>query len=141
MEGCQMIKALCKKYRDNKGFSLIELIVVIAILAILALILVPRFGGFTKDAKEAADNATAKTIETAVIALITNGKLTGDGTIQISNPPATGGNSTITPSSGVTLTNSDLTDMIGTAIKSETKGGFLVTISPDGNVTCVPHTP
>ena len=139
-----MIKALCKKSRDNKGFSLIELIVVIAILAILALILVPRFGGFTKDAKEAADKATAKTIETAVIALITNGKLTytsAGGTIQISNPPATGGDSAITPSSGVTLTNSDLTDMIGKSIKSETKKGFLVTISPDGNVTCVPHTP
>ena len=38
-----MIKALCKKSRENKGFSLIELIVVIAILGILALILVPRF--------------------------------------------------------------------------------------------------
>ena len=137
-----MIKALCKKSRDNKGFSLIELIVVIAILAILALILVPRFGGFTKDAKEAADKATAKTIETAVIALITNGKLTytsAGGTIYIAN--AAGGNSAITPSSGVTLTNSDLTDMIGSAIKSETEAGFQVTISSDGNVTCVPHTP
>ena len=143
-----MIKALCKKSRDNKGFSLIELIVVIAILAILALILVPRFGGFTKDAKEAADNATAKTIETAVIALITNGKLKYDtdtgGTIYIAN--AAGGTSAIT-TDGVTLTNSDLTDMIGSAIKSETEGGFLVTISSDGNVTCVPgakpvsHTP
>lgn len=142
-----MIKALCKKSRDNKGFSLIELIVVIAILAILALILVPRFGGFTQDAREAADNATAKTIETAVIALITNEKLTGNGTIYIENPGADG-KSTIT-TDGVTFKNpyTDLTDMIGTAIKSETEGGFLVTISPDGNVTCVPgakpasHTP
>ncbi len=139
-----MIKALCKKSRDNKGFSLIELIVVIAILAILALILVPRFGGFTKDAKEAADNATAKTIETAVIALITNGKLTytgndkDDGTIYIENA-ADGGESQITMEH-VKLDKKDLTDMIGKAIKSETKGGFLVTISPDGNVTCVPHT-
>lgn len=132
-----MIKTLCKKVKGNKGFSLIELIVVIAILAILALILVPRFGGFTKDAKEAADNATAKTIETAVIALITNGKLKGNGTIYIENAAA-GGISKITKSDGVTLTDSDLTDMIGTAIKSETKDGFLVTISPDGNVTCVP---
>jgi len=139
-----MIKALCKKSRDNKGFSLIELIVVIAILAILALILVPRFGGFTQDAKEAADKATAKTIETAVIALITNGKLTytsAGGTIYIANAAA-GGNSAITPT-GVSFTNSvdDLTDMIGQAIKSETEAGFLVTISSDGNVTCVPHTP
>ena len=139
-----MIKALCKKSRDNKGFSLIELIVVIAIIAILALILVPRFGGFTKDAREAADNATAKTIETAVIALITNEKLTYSGTggtIYIADAPD-GGISTITPND-VTFTNSqaDLTDMIGQAIKSETEDGFLVTISSDGNVTCVPHTP
>ena len=140
-----MIKALCKKSRDNKGFSLIELIVVIAIIAILALILVPRFGGLTKDAKEAAEKATAKTIETAVIALITNGKLTygAGGTIEITNPPPAGGNSGITPPGGVAFTNSvdDLTDMIGLAIKSETEAGFLVTISSDGNVTCVPHTP
>jgi type IV pilus assembly protein PilA len=137
-----MIKALCKKSRDNKGFSLIELIVVIAILAILALILVPRFGGFTKDAKEAADKATAKTIETAVIALITNGKLTytsAGGTIKIED--AAGGNSNIITSGGVTLTNTtDLTNMIGTAITSETGDGFLVTISSDGNVTCAPYT-
>jgi len=139
-----MIKALCKKSRDNKGFSLIELIVVIAILAILALILVPRFGGFTEDAKEAADNATAKTIETAVIALITNGKLTykdTGGTIKIENPGASG-DSTITPTD-VTFKDpsyTDLTNMIGKAIKSETGDGFLVTISSDGNVTCAPYT-
>jgi type IV pilus assembly protein PilA len=139
-----MIKALCKKSRDNKGFSLIELIVVIAILAILALILVPRFGGFTKDAKEAADKATAKTIETAVIALITNGKLEytdAGGTIKIENPADAGDPSTITETD-VTFTKSktDLTNMIGTAIKSETGDGFLVTISSDGNVTCAPYT-
>jgi len=141
-----MIKTLCKKVKGNKGFSLIELIVVIAILGILALILVPRFGGFTKDARKAADNATAKTIETAVIALITNGKLeyntrTG-GTSEISNPAADG-KSTITPDDGVTLTNTtDLTNMIGTAIKSETGDGFKVTISANGEVKCevIPHT-
>ena len=70
-----MIKALCKKSRDNKGFSLIELIVVIAILAILALILVPRFTGFTEDARSAADDATSRTIGTAVESLLANGTL------------------------------------------------------------------
>ena len=104
----------------------------------------PRFGGFTKDAKKAADKATAKTIETAVIALITKGELTytGDGTVDrtiyIAN--AAGGSSRIRKTN-VRFTDSDLTNMIGTAIKSETEKGFLVTISSDGNVTCVPHTP
>ena len=76
-----MIKALCKKSKESKGFTLIELIVVIAILAILALILVPRFGGFTDDAKAEADKAAARTIETAVVSLMANGtiELSGAG--------------------------------------------------------------
>ncbi len=70
-----MIKALCKKSKESKGFTLIELIVVIAILAILALILVPRFGGFTDDAKAEADKAAARTIQTAVVSLMANGTI------------------------------------------------------------------
>lgn len=71
-----MIKTLCKKAKGNKGFTLVEIIVVLAILGILALILVPRFAGYTKSAGDASDKATAKTIETAVIALIASGKIT-----------------------------------------------------------------
>ena len=52
-----MFRTLVKKSKENKGFSLIELIIVIAIIAILALILVPRLGGFTGQAKDAADKA------------------------------------------------------------------------------------
>ena len=139
-----MIKALCKKSRDNKGFSLIELIVVIAILAILALILVPRFTGFTNDARTAADEATSRTIETAVMSLLANGKLkvkesSDDGVITIKEATDTS-NSTITYSglvkSWVGDDKDELVAMIGTNIRSETGKGFKVTVPANGEVKC-----
>ena len=41
--------------KNNKGFSLVELIVVIAIMAILAAVAIPTFAGFITKANKAAD--------------------------------------------------------------------------------------
>lgn len=61
-----MLNELMKKRKNNKGFTLIELIVVIAILAILATILVPRFVGFTDKAKINKVASDCKTISKAI---------------------------------------------------------------------------
>jgi type IV pilus assembly protein PilA len=50
--------------KDNKGFTLIELIVVIAIMGILAAIVIPQFNNATTQAKE----ATVKSFATSLIA-------------------------------------------------------------------------
>lgn len=42
---------MLKKAKNQKGFTLIELIAVIAILGILALLIVPRVGNYTQQAK------------------------------------------------------------------------------------------
>ena len=54
-----MIKAIKK---NEKGFTLVELVVVIAILAILALLLVPRIMGNVRDSERSKDIANARTI-------------------------------------------------------------------------------
>lgn len=54
-----------KKVRNQKGFTLIELIVVIAILAILAAIAIPRLSGFSEQAKQAADKEAAAVVANA----------------------------------------------------------------------------
>ncbi len=56
-----MLKKLTKK-RNQKGFTLVELVVVIAILGILMAIAVPRLMGFRTNAQLSADKATAATI-------------------------------------------------------------------------------
>ncbi len=55
--------------RNNKGFSLVELIVVIAIMAILAAVAIPTFATFIGKAQQASDvdfmNQVASAIELA----------------------------------------------------------------------------
>ena len=47
------------KIRNEKGFTLVELIVVMAVLAVISAIAVPRFLGVQESAKVEADYATA----------------------------------------------------------------------------------
>ncbi len=47
------------KRKNEKGFTLVELIVVMAVLAVISAIAVPRFLGVQEDAKLEADYATA----------------------------------------------------------------------------------
>lgn len=57
--------------KNNKGFTLVELIVVLVILAILAAILVPALLGYIDRAKDAQDMLKAKNMLTASQAVMT----------------------------------------------------------------------
>lgn len=58
-------KSKTKAKKNEKGFTLVELIVVVAILGILAVIGITRFAGLTDNARKKADTATAASIASA----------------------------------------------------------------------------
>ena len=64
--------------KNNKGFTLVELIVVLVILAILAAILVPTLLGYIERARSEKDYSTAQTVRVAAQATIDQAYGNGD---------------------------------------------------------------
>ena len=57
---------MMKKKKNNKGFSLVELIVVIAIMAVLVGVLAPQFIGYVAKSKVSTDLQNADSLKSAV---------------------------------------------------------------------------
>ncbi|NLN66361.1 MAG: prepilin-type N-terminal cleavage/methylation domain-containing protein, partial [Clostridiaceae bacterium] len=56
-----------KMLRENKGFSLVELLVAILIMAVIAGTAITLFGGVLNSSRENADKETAESIKRAVL--------------------------------------------------------------------------
>ncbi len=67
--------------KDNKGFSLVELIIVIAIMAVLVGVLAPQFIKYVEQSRRSRDIQTAQEIREAILADIADGSLTGSGSM------------------------------------------------------------
>lgn len=65
------MKMFKRRLKDNKGFSLVELIVVIAIMVILMALLIPNVVGYVNTARSSANAATASSLFTAANTSIT----------------------------------------------------------------------
>lgn len=61
-----MLKFLKDKKKDNKGFTLVELVIVVAILAILVGILAPQYTKYVEKSRKAADAANLENLVTVV---------------------------------------------------------------------------
>ena len=64
------LREIKERRKNNKGFSLVELIIVIAIMAILVAILAPQFLKYVERSRNTADIANAREISNAIIAYI-----------------------------------------------------------------------
>ena len=78
-----------KLSKDNKGFTLVEMIVVLVILAILAAILIPGLLGYIDDAKQKKLEIHGKAVYTAAQAQAS--KNYAKGTTPVSDTDATNG--------------------------------------------------
>lgn len=94
-----MLKLFNKKKKDNKGFTLVELVIVIAILAILVGLLAPQYTKYVEKSRKTADANNMDEIVKVIkvyaadpATQLTKGKYTvtmGDSTTTISANPNT----------------------------------------------------
>ena len=61
-----MLKLFNRKKKDNKGFTLVELVVVIAILAILVGLLAPQYTKYVEKARKSSDASNLENMVRAV---------------------------------------------------------------------------
>ena len=75
--------------KNNKGFSLVELIIVIAIMAVLIGLLAPQYLKFVKQSKISADVSNAQSLATAVNVAFAAGEI-GEGPLSGTTGPVSG---------------------------------------------------
>ena len=86
--------------KNNKGFSLVELIIVIAIMAVLVGVLAPQFIKYVEQSRRSRDIQTAQEIRESILADIADGLITTDGSgATVTSATASAMNDTPTASS------------------------------------------
>jgi len=120
-----MIKRLAAKSKENKGFTLIEVIVVLVILAILAAIAIPALTGYIDKASERAAIAEAHNVQVGLQAYAVDQYAEG---VDISTIEAAGWIAGVDELTGATYIISDV-DFDGNTLE-----GFTLTTSTGSTV-------
>lgn len=112
------------KERDEKGFTLVELLIVIAIIAILAAIAIPQFAAYRARGIEASMVADAKNLATAQEAVFADCQ--AYGTLAAITGPA---QPTLTAPTGCTATMPTVGVSAGNELTSTGGTTFTVTVT------------
>ena len=119
--------------KDNKGFTLVELIVVIAILGVLMAVLVPQYSQYVEKSRKGTDESyIGEVAHVMELSYASDENVAATATVKV-NVTDTGATVT-TPASGDAYTEltGELTRTIGTqtdAFKSKTYNGKTVEIT------------
>ena len=119
--------------KNEKGFTLVELVIVVAILAILAALLVPRIMGNVEDAKKSKELANARTIASEITIHNALVKVEGTGTTIPATLPASGTETTLQDSDST----NNRTYYNGSFGKLPATGYCTITVDSYGNATVV----
>lgn len=105
-----MLNWLRKKKKDNKGFTLVELIIVVAILAILVGILAPQYTKYVEKSRRSADVSNLENlVKAAQVAFADTSYNFEAGNYKIEISGGTTGNTTVTvPTSATNGATKDL---------------------------------
>ena len=123
--------------KNNKGFSLVELIIVIAIMAILAGALAPALIKYIAKSRRSTDVSNAQTIATAVTNALSVEAAYDDVKTGSSIAVATGGGATqITAADGGTNFASEVSSQLGNSkfapkYDKKTTSHFFITVNGD----------
>lgn len=108
-----MLKLFNRKKKDNKGFTLVELVIVVAILAILVGLLAPQYTKYVEKSRKSADVSNLENLVTAFKTAA------ADGTTDIK-----------AGTYGIVISNKDKGTMAGTGVVS----GDDVTVTSDATI-------
>jgi type IV pilus assembly protein PilA len=116
-----------KVVKNNKGFSLVELIVVIAIMAVLVGVLAPQFMGYVEKSREATDLQNLDSMRTQIEAYVADREGVTTVVLVLNSTGATAG----TSASDSSYTD----DALNTSKSTKLKGNRWTSLTATFNVS------